>query len=220
MINTWDELDFWQSKEWQDAQEKLDGLDADHKLYNPSRIDLWAALDVCPLERTKVAILGQDPYPSHDHAMGLAFSVPKGIKALPQTALSILSEYSSDLGLEKPAHCDLRPWARQGVLLWNVSPTCEAFPYKSHGDWPEWFILTREIVRTLSERKIVFCFLGAKAREFIPFVDEKTNFIIETAHPSLRAALRSHKPFQGSRIFSRINMHLCEKGLFPINWRL
>lgn len=216
----WDSLDFWQSKEWQTAQEKLDELDRSHALYCPSRIDLFRALDLCPLEKVSVAILGQDPYPSRNHATGLAFSVPKGIKNLPQTALSILGEYSNDLGLERPAHCDLTSWTRQGVLLLNIAITCGSFPYKSHSDWPEWYSLTREIVRKLSERKIVFCFLGAKAREFVQFVDDKTNFIIETAHPSPRAGLYSHKPFQGSRIFSRINACLCEKNLYPINWRL
>lgn len=220
MIKTWDEMEFWQSKAWQDAQEKLDELDRSYALYCPSRIDLFRALDLCPLEKVSVAILGQDPYPNRNHATGLAFSVPKGTKVIPQTALSILGEYSSDLGLERPKHCDLHRWAERGVLLWNVAPTCGSNPYRSHSDWPEWFELTREIVRTLSERKTVFCFLGAKAREFVQFVDDKTNFIIETAHPSPRAALHSHKPFQGSRIFSRINVCLCEKGLFPINWRL
>jgi len=76
---TWDDMDFWQSGEWEVLQERLNDLDAKGTLYNPKREDLFAGLDAVPWEKVRVVIYGQDPYPSRAHATGIAFSVPKGV---------------------------------------------------------------------------------------------------------------------------------------------
>lgn len=216
----WDDLNYWQSGEWQVIQEKIDDLEKANRVLCPRRENLFAALDATPFEATKVAIFGQDPYPTHSHACGLAFSVPKTVKTLPPTNLAITQEYQADLGLPNPGHGDLQSWAKQGVLLWNVIPSCEEGRSLSHADWHEWTYLTREIVETLSKRGIVFAFLGSRARDYTKFVDEKTNTIIVTSHPSPRGALKSNHPFVGSRLFSRINDALCSKGMGAIDWRL
>lgn len=216
----WDDMDYWQSGEWQVIQEKLDDLEKAGRVYNPKRENLFAALDATPFEAVRVAILGQDPYPKSAHATGSAFSVPQGTDPLPPTAFAVAQEYQSDLGLPLPKHFNLKNWQDQGVLLWNVIPSCEAGRSLSHSDWHEWTFLTTEIVKKLSEKGIVFAFLGSRARDWVKFVDEKKNTIIVTSHPSPRGSLKSNHPFVGSRLFSRINDALCSKGMGAINWRL
>jgi uracil-DNA glycosylase len=219
MISSWEDMDYWRSTSWQKVQERLDELESKKVLYNPSRSDLFAALDATPFDRVHVAIFGQDPYPTHSHATGIAFSVPKGTSPLPATAHCLIQEYNRDLGLPHPGHFNLKHWCKRGVFLWNVIPSCEAGKPLSHDVW-EWEGLTEEIILNLSEKKIVFCFLGAKARSYAKLVNTDKNYLIETSHPSPRGSLNSSKPFNGSRIFSRINECLCEKGLYPIHWRL
>lgn len=217
---TWDDLDYWRSGEWQVIQEKIDGLEKAGRVLNPKREDLFSALDATPFESVRVGIFGQDPYPSHKHANGSAFSVPQTIKTLPPTALAIAQEYQSDLGLPAPGHLFLKRWQDQGVLLWNVIPSCEEGRSLSHEDWHEWSYLTTEIVKTLSNKGIVFAFLGSRARDYAKFVEEEKNTVIQTSHPSPRGSLKSNCPFVGSRLFSRINAALCEKGVEKIDWRL
>jgi len=217
-MNTWDDMEFWKSKEWQIIQERLDGLDKSRIPYNPSRELLFAALDATPYDRTRVAIIGQDPYPSSSHATGIAFSVRKGLKVHPPTLINILKEYESDLTYPWPAEGDLTPWCEQGVLLWNSIPTCETGKAASHR-WPEWEYLTKEIVEKLNEQQIVFAFLGSIAHNYSQYTDRRSE-VICIAHPSPRASLRAFNPFVGSRIFSTINVKLKDQGLPMIDWRL
>jgi uracil-DNA glycosylase len=221
MITTWDDLPFWQSGEWQVIEERLDELDKHHTLYNPRRDLLFAALDACPYSDCRVAILGQDPYPHHDMAMGLAFSVPRTCEKHPPTLQNLLKEYSDDLGLPVPNHGDLSVWAEQGVLLWNAIPSCEDGKASSHRSWPEWDVLTQQIVEALSDKGIVFGLLGGHARAYAKFIDREANEIVETAHPSpLAVATKAKDPFLGSRFFSTINDKLIGMKLTPIEWRL
>jgi len=219
-MDQWDELKYWDTGEWDVVQERLEDLEKTHVAYNPRRKDLFRALDLTPFKEVRVCILGQDPYPTSKHATGLAFSIPDGIKPFPATLFSIFQEYSSDLSLPHPTGGNLEPWAKQGILLWNVIPSVRAGSPLSHW-WPEWFPLTQEILTELSNRgDIVFVFLGAKAREFLKYVNQETNTVINVSHPSPRGSLNSRTPFTGSRIFSRINAALCERSKEPINWRL
>ena len=221
-VNSWEDLKFWDSGEWQVIQEKLDDMDRAKKKYNPKREDLFAALYATPLEKVKVAFFGQDPYPDATYATGLAFSIPKEVKRFPPTLVTILNEYSSDLHYPLPLNGDLSSWASEGVLLWNVVPTCSAGLSLSH-DWEEWRYLTTEIIEVLRDRGIVFVFIGSRAREYAHLIKGYGNCaVVETAHPSPRAHFnkRLKHPFIGSRLFSTINSKLVDLGLDPVNWRL
>lgn len=216
----WDQLTFWNTGEWQVIEEKLDDLTDQKVVFNPDRKNLFKALATTPLEDCKVALFGQDPYPSHTNSTGLAFSIPARSETFPPTLQEVFREYQSDLGYEAPKTGDLTPWAEQGVLLWNVIPTTLLGKSLAHEWWTEWSYLTKEITEELSKRGIVFALLGSKARQYKQFIDEKNNKTIETSHPSPRGSLNSKTPFVGSRLFSRINDYLVQQGKTTVNWRL
>lgn len=214
-MDNWNQLKFWGSQEWINVQERLDGLNHSGVLINPDREHLFAALDRCPFTSTKVAILGQDPYPNSYLCTGLAFDVPDSCKSLPPSLQNILTEYSNDLGLPSPKGRTITKWADQGVLLWNVYPSCEAGRPGSH-HWSEWETLSREIVEELDqrERPVIFLALGRAARDLAATV--QLNKVIETSHPS---PLSAHRGFFGSRIFSSANVELAKYHDY-IDWRL
>lgn len=215
---TWDDMVFWQSGEWQVIQERMDDMRKAKKIMNPERELLFAALDAVPLDKVKVVIMGQDPYPNSLHATGIAFSVPSSVKVLPPTLVNILREYVDDLHYQEPANGNLDKWCEQGVLLWNVIPSCEADKPASHTGWDEWRYLTEEIIKELNKRNVVCVFLGGMAREFVKFVEE--NAVLEYSHPSPRGQLSARTPFLGSRMFSAINSALVKQGNPPIDWKL
>lgn len=222
-MNPW-ALDFWKSGEYQVVRENLDDEEKLGLRCNPPRKDLFKALSMVPQDKVRVAIIGQDPYPQHSFATGLAFSVPAEIRvgSWPPTLRCIIDEYCSDLGYPRPSNGDLSKWAKDGVLLWNAIPSCREGCSLSH-DWPgrEWDYLTREIVQKLSRQSIVFAFLGGTARRFVPDVAaDSGSVVIETSHPSPRGSMNSRTPFRGSRLFSTINDKLVGLGMKPIDWRL
>jgi uracil-DNA glycosylase len=220
MIYPW-KLNYWQTGEWQVVNERLQDMAKSHKSFNPSRSELFASLRAIPDRDVKVAIFGQDPYPTRRFATGLAFSIPGHIGPgdFPPTLRTILKEYSTDLGLPYPSHGSLVRWAEQGVLLWNAIPTCQTGKSLSH-DWDEYSYLTKEITQKLSKKGIVFAFLGAVAKRYLEGVDLTKNEVIITSHPSPRGVRFSNNPFEGSRLFSTINDKLVSQGLDPIDWRL
>lgn len=221
----WEELDYWKSGEWQVVQERLD--DGNGQIC-PDRDHMFDAYVHTKFEDTKVFMVGQDPYPDLDAAMGLAFSLTRQYvesKGLTPTLKQIFKELKTDLHLEAPDHGSLVPWAEQGVLLWNSVPTCHRGQSLSH-DWSEWQPLTREMVEKTCEYdlasgtgKTVFVFIGGHARQFAQYVTPDFP-VIETAHPSPRASNKAKIPFTGSRIFSRINASLSSQGIDTINWGL
>ena len=217
---TWDDMDFWSSGEWQVIQERLDDMDKAKISYNPSREYLFAALDAVPFAKVRCVILGQDPYPDKRYASGIAFHT--GTDDIPATLGMIYREYMDDLSLDEkeyPTNGNLMPWCNQGVLLWNVIPSCETGASLSH-EWEEWKFLTQEILQRITQRCIVVVALGGVAREYVKYVDTFRSRVIETSHPSPRGNLNSKTPFLGSRLFSNINDKLNALGLEPINWRL
>lgn len=221
---TWEDMDYWQSGEWQVIQERLDDLDTAVKLYNPRRELLFAALDFTPFNKVKVVFVGQDPYPDRNMACGRAFAVPNGTiptgHSLPPTLDNIFKEYVNDLHYNYPIRTDLLPWSDRGVLLWNAIPSCDWRVSMSH-DWYEWVPLTTEILRRLSNKgKIVFVFMGGVARRYTHVVDRDRNAIIEISHPVPRASIRSATPFTGSRIFSTVNDKLTTFEIDPVDWKL
>lgn len=224
-IDTWEDLDFWRSRSWEDVQSRLDKLDSDRMYYNPGRHNLFASFDHTPFDRTKVAIIGQDPYPNPQYSTGLAFSTPKDCinrkeYPFPPTLVNIFKELQNDLHYPMPKSGCLEPWAEQGVLLWNAIPTCLQFLSLSHLHWTQWRSLTVEIVSRLNRKGICFVLCGSIARELREYVDEKYSDLIEVSHPSPRGFYSGEHPFSGSRIFSRINAFLSKDKLDPIDWKL
>jgi uracil-DNA glycosylase len=213
---SWDDLSYWQCGEWQVVQERLDDRDRAGIAYCPRRDDLFRALDLVPFDKVEVVIVGQDPYPNPALATGVAFSVPMA-ERIPPSLLNILAE----AGVEQPQHGALEAWCKQGVLLWNAYPTCDVGNSASH-EWPEWKLLTDEIITKLQEKgNVIFVFVGTKAQEHAPkFANPHMNGceFINVGHPS--PLNRSSNQFRGSGIFERINAALRERGKQEIDWRL
>ena len=177
---------------------------------------IFKAFELCPLDRVKVVILGQDPYHNPGQAMGLSFSVPEGIAA-PPSLKNIFKEIESDLGIKMSGSTDLSPWARQGVLLLNAVLTVRAGAAASHSGlgWQEF---TDAVIRTISETRsgVVFLLWGNYAKTKAPLIDISRHHILTAAHPSPLA----RGAFFGYRHFSRTNGILEHEGKSPIDWKL
>lgn len=169
-----------------------------------------------PLDRVRVLIVGQDPYPTPGHAVGLCFSVGPAVRPLPPSLVNIFKEYCDDLGYPPPANGDLSPWADQGVLLLNRSLTVQPGRPNSH-QGRGWEEVTEQAIRALAARggPLVAILWGRNARNLKPLLGPVP--CIESPHPSPMAA---HHGFFGSRPFSRANAMLEEQGAEPIEWRL
>lgn len=224
MITSWDDMDYWGSKDWENVQEKLDELDRLGVTYNPSRVNMFRPFDL-EFSRVRVAFVGQDPYPDPRYATGLPFSIPPDVVGFPPTLQMIFREYCRDLSLPYPRCGDLSPWANQGVFLWNVIPTCEAWKSLSHRTYT-YGKLTEELMNYLSTNPIVIILLGSYARYYSTIVNYSIYLgskvkLIELVHPSPRANIKiSEHRFINSRVFSRTNDLLISLGQKPIDWRL
>lgn len=184
-------------------------------IYPPGPL-IFNAFNQTPFDAVKVVVLGQDPYHNPGEAMGLCFSVPKGIK-VPPSLVNIYKELENSLGIEPPDHGDLTPWAVQGVLLLNAMLTVEARKPASHQKIG-WQIFTDAVIRTLSLRKegLVFLLWGNFARAKKVLIDQAKHHILEAAHPSPLAG----NAFQGCGHFKTTNEILVKQGLAPIDWSL
>lgn len=169
-----------------------------------------------PLEDVRVLIVGQDPYPTPGHAVGLSFSVAPDVRPVPRSLANIFTEYMSDLGLPAPTNGDLSPWADRGVLLLNRSLSVQPGQPNSH-QGRGWEAVTEQAIRALAERggPLVAILWGRNARSLKPLLGGMP--CIESAHPS---PLSARNGFFGSRPFSRANQLLVEQGAEPIDWRL
>lgn len=171
-----------------------------------------------PFEAVRVLIVGQDPYPTPGHAVGLSFSVAAATRPLPRSLQNIFQEYGSDLGLPTPSSGDLSPWAAQGVLLLNrVLTVAPGNPGSHRGKG--WEAVTEQAIRALVERDgqpLVAILWGRDAASLSPMLGEEIPQLT-SAHPSPMSADRG---FFGSRPFSRANELLAELGGDPIDWRL
>jgi len=169
-----------------------------------------------PLERVRVLIVGQDPYPTPGHAVGLCFSVAPAVRPLPPSLINIFREYCDDLGYPPPSNGDLSPWFDRGVLLLNRSLSVEPGKPNSH-QGKGWEEVTGQAIRALADRggPMVAILWGRNARNLKPLLG--TMPAIESAHPSPMAARHG---FFGSRPFSRANELLTGQGAEPVDWRL
>lgn len=169
-----------------------------------------------PFDAVRVLVLGQDPYPTPGHAMGLAFSVHPDVNPLPPSLVNIFRELVSDLGVPQPANGDLTPWAQRGVLLLNTSLTVQAGTAGSHRGLG-WESVTALAVDALVARggPLVAVLWGRDAQSVRPALGSIP--VIESPHPSPLSARRG---FFGSRPFSRVNEHLEAMGADPIDWSL
>ena len=191
--------------------------EAGKRIY-PPRGSRLRALDLTPLDRVKVVILGQDPYHGPGQAHGLAFSVPEGVR-IPPSLVNIYKELKADLGLVPPPHGNLENWARQGVLLLNNSLTVEEGRAGSHQPLG-WEAITDAAVAAVvaKEEPCVFLLWGNHARKKATRVAGLMNghhLVLTAPHPS---PLSAHAGFLGCRHFSRANAFLEDKGRGAIDW--
>ncbi|EHM16231.1 uracil-DNA glycosylase [Mycobacteroides abscessus subsp. massiliense CCUG 48898 = JCM 15300] len=184
--------------------------------YLPSGANVLRAFTY-PLADVRVLIVGQDPYPTPGHAMGLSFSVAADVRPVPRSLGNIFDEYQSDLGLPKPANGDLTPWSEQGVMLLNRVLTVRPGNPASHRG-KGWEIVTECAIRALVARDapLVAILWGRDAATLKPMLGPSVP-TIESVHPSPLSASRG---FFGSKPFSRANELLVGLGAQPVDWRL
>ena len=170
-----------------------------------------------PFDDVRVLIVGQDPYPTPGHAVGLSFSVAPQVRPLPGSLLNIFREYAQDLGLPAPATGDLTPWTERGVLLLNRALTVDPRQPNAH-QGKGWEAVTEQAITALAGRgrPLVAILWGRNARNLRPLLGPNVP-CIESAHPSPMSADHG---FFGSRPFSRANEALAAQGAEPVDWRL
>ena len=183
-----------------------------YTIYPPGKL-IFNAFNLCPFDKVKVVIIGQDPYHGPDQAQGLSFSVPDHVPA-PPSLQNILKELRSDIG-EKRSH-DLTSWAEQGVLLLNACLTVPAGQANGHAG-QIWEPFTDAVIKVVNELEepVVFILWGSYARKKKPLITHDRHLILESAHPS---PLSAYRGFFGSQPFSKTNQFLKEAGREPIDW--
>lgn len=195
--------------------EELSAFLAEQDDYLPASQDIFRVFTY-PFDTVKVLIVGQDPYPTPGHAMGLSFSTQSGVRPLPRSLSNIFKELSMDLGIAVPRDGDLSAWSRQGVALFNrvltVAPGHPA-SHKGRG----WEAVTEVAIRALAQRTqpLVAILWGKQAQTCQAFLGDTP--CICSPHPSPLSASRG---FFGSRPFSQANEILLSLGASPVDWRL
>ncbi|MDO4872281.1 MAG: uracil-DNA glycosylase [bacterium] len=183
----------------------------------PVREEIFSCFEKCPLEKTKVVIIGQDPYHGVGQAHGMSFSVKKDVK-IPPSLQNIYKELQDDLGIAPANHGFLESWAEQGVLLLNTSFSVEKGQPASHADFG-WMEFSEHILDFLNdfEKPLVLILWGAHAQKVGARITNPKHLKIESAHPSPFSARRG---FFGSKPFSKTNKFLEQHGESPIDWRV
>ena len=183
--------------------------------YLPASKNILRAFTI-PFDDIKVLIVGQDPYPTPGHPVGLSFCVAPDVRPIPRSLTNIYKELTDDLGLPMPANGDLTPWTGQGVMLLNRVLTVRPREPASHRGWG-WEAVTQRAIEALVERPepLVAILWGRPAQSLTPMLG--TTPIIASPHPSPLSASRG---FFGSRPVSRANEELVRMGAQPVDWRL
>jgi len=181
----------------------------------PDQQDIFKAFNLCPLQKVKVVILGQDPYHGPNQAHGLSFSVKDGVPSPPSLA-NIFKEIKTDVGKPIPISGNLTRWEEQGVFLLNATLTVRAHEPGSHQK-KGWEEFTDHVIQTISQerRDVVFLLWGGFAQKKAHLIDEKKHLILKAPHPS---PLSSYRGFFGCRHFSKTNEYFRTKDIAPIEW--
>ena len=187
-----------------------------NKTIYPKGPEIFNAFNSTPFEKVKVVIIGQDPYHGPGQAMGLSFSVPKGIR-IPPSLRNIYKELHRSESIDIPDHGDLSSWADQGVFLLNAVLTVEAGKPRSHAKIG-WELFTDSVIKTISEQRkhVVFLLWGNFARKKCILIDADKHLVLESRHPSPLAG----NAFQGNNHFADTNNYLVKYGQKPINWQV
>jgi uracil-DNA glycosylase len=187
------------------------------KVIYPPGAQIFSALDSTPFDAVKVVILGQDPYHGPGQAHGLCFSVRPGVSP-PPSLENVFKEIQRDLGIARPDHGCLLPWAKQGVLLLNAVLTVEHGLAGSHAG-KGWEGFTDACIDSLNRERenLVFLLWGSYAQAKGKLIDRQRHLVLKAPHPS---PLSAHRGFIGCGHFSRANDYLRDRGQGPIDWRL
>lgn len=181
----------------------------------PPAGQIFRAFDLCPFDKVRVVIIGQDPYHDVNQAHGLCFSVQDGVR-IPPSLENIYKELYRDLGKSIPTSGNLTHWAEQGVLLLNATLTVEAHRAGSH-QGKGWEELTDAAIQALNKQRenIVFMLWGSYAQRKGQFIDRKRHLVLTAVHPS---PLSAYRGFIGCGHFSQANNYLLQHGQSPIAW--
>ena len=196
-------------------KENLINAKKNEVVFPPSEL-IFNAFNITPFDEVKVVILGQDPYHGLNQAMGLSFSVPKGVK-IPPSLINIFKELQMEFGYEIPKNGDLTDWAKQGVLLLNSSLSVAANKPNSHSKFG-WQIFTDSVIKILSQKRqnLVFMLWGNYAKAKANLIDENRHLILKAAHPSPLAG----GAFFGCNHFKKCNEYLKSHNKNEIDWRI
>ena len=203
---------------WDKLEKFLESEEKARAKIFPPKQHVFRAFDSCAMEDVKVVIIGQDPYHDDGQAMGLCFSVPRGVK-VPSSLHNIYKELKSDLNCKIPMHGDLDKWAKQGVFLLNVSLTVRAHQANSHSK-KGWENFTDAAIREIAKNRkgLVFLLWGKNAQEKEKLISKQNNhLILKCPHPS---GLSAHRGFFGSKHFSQCNKFIESNGGEPIDWQI
>jgi len=181
----------------------------------PPAGQIFRAFDICPVDKVKVVILGQDPYHEPQQANGLSFSVNQGV-TFPPSLQNIYKEINDDLGHPSITQGDLTPWAEQGVLLLNATLTVRAHLAGSH-QGKGWEVLTDAAIEQLAHRRehLVFMLWGSYAQQKAVYIPTTKHLILKAPHPS---PLSAYRGFFGCKHFSKANQYLQKHSIVPIEW--
>lgn len=214
---SWKEVlkDEFLSPYFDELKQKLIKAKQKGEVYPPSSL-IFNAFNLTPFEKLKVVIIGQDPYHGKNQAMGLSFSVPKGIK-IPPSLQNIYKEIYDDLHIQEPNSGDLTYWAKQGVLLLNATLSVQANLANSHSSFG-WQKFSDAAIRQISDKKqnVVFMLWGNFAKAKSSLINENKHLILTASHPSPLAGGK----FFGCKHFSKTNEYLLSHSKTPIDWDL
>jgi uracil-DNA glycosylase len=188
---------------------------ANFTCYPPGRL-IFNAFNLCPFDKVRVVIIGQDPYHEPGQAMGLSFSVPDGVP-MPPSLINIFKEIQSDMGVPMPTSGNLMRWAQQGVMLLNATLTVRAHQAGSHQRLG-WETFTDAAIQALNQGRehLVFILWGGYARSKASLIDRNRHLVLQAVHPSPLSANRGG--WFGNRHFSQANEYLLAHGQQPISW--
>ena len=212
----WDEIlkEEFESQSYLSLREFLKTEYSTTTIY-PDMHNIFNSMKAVPFKDIKVVLLGQDPYHNEGQAMGLSFSVPKGMDR-PPSLINMFKELKAELDIPMCEHGDLTGWANQGVLLLNTVLTVRAHHANSHKG-KGWEKFTDSIIKKISKDRdgVVFLLWGANARSKKDLIDKDKHLILECAHPS---PLSAYNGFFGCGHFKKTNEYLISKGKTPIDW--